>query len=174
MLALSKVRWSRIVSIKIAVFKAFFKRKCSLTAKPFTLDPIVLYIFGKLSIWEFQNSGWKSSHEASDFLWHVRNDIFHYTETLSYMSRSSKFVRHHKAWVQIGKSFLLCWITLFDPRLSKHHFSFSCGGKLSHKSCFGSRFDIDMAHSKLNLIKAAKIWLKACFEKLAVAQGKCI
>ena len=56
-LALSEVRWSRIVSTKIAVFKAFFERKCSLTAKPSTLDPIVLYIIRKLSIrafWKFR------------------------------------------------------------------------------------------------------------------------
>ena len=46
-----------------------FERKCSLTAKPSTLGPIVLYIFGKLSIRGFQISGWKS---IFNILWSVR------------------------------------------------------------------------------------------------------
>ena len=32
------------MSLKIAVFSAFFERKCSLTAKPSIFDPIVLYV----------------------------------------------------------------------------------------------------------------------------------
>ena len=46
----SEVSLSKIVSPKIAVFRPFFGRKWSLTAKPSTFDPIVLYIFGKLCI----------------------------------------------------------------------------------------------------------------------------
>ena len=46
----SEVSRSRIVNPKIAVFRPFFGRKWSLTAKPSTFDPIVLYIIGKLCI----------------------------------------------------------------------------------------------------------------------------
>ena len=38
------------VSAKIAVFTAFFERKCYFAAKLSIFDPIVLYMFGKLSI----------------------------------------------------------------------------------------------------------------------------
>ena len=50
-------------------FSAIFERKCSVTAKPSIFDPIVLYIFGKLSIWGFRKSGWNS---IFDILWVVR------------------------------------------------------------------------------------------------------
>ena len=46
----SEVSLSKIVSPKIAVFRPFFGRKWSLTAKPSNFDPIVLYIIGKLCI----------------------------------------------------------------------------------------------------------------------------
>ena len=46
----SEVSLCRICSPKIAVFRPFFGRKWSLTAKPSTFDPIVLYIIGKLCI----------------------------------------------------------------------------------------------------------------------------
>ena len=46
----SEVSRSRIVAPKIVVFRPFFGRKWSLTAKPSTFDPIVLYIIGKLCI----------------------------------------------------------------------------------------------------------------------------
>ena len=42
----SEVSLCRICSPKIAVFRPFFGRKWSLTAKPSTFDPIVLYIIG--------------------------------------------------------------------------------------------------------------------------------
>ena len=56
----SEVSLCRICSPKIAVFRPFFGRKWSLTAKPSTFDPIVLYIIGKLCIWQVWNSGGKS------------------------------------------------------------------------------------------------------------------
>ena len=59
----------RKVAAQNAVFSAFFERKCSLTAKPSIFDPIVLYIFGKLSIWRFRKSGWNS---IFDIMWSVR------------------------------------------------------------------------------------------------------
>ena len=55
-----EVGWSRTVAAQIAVFRPFFGRKWSLTAKPSTFDPIVLYIIGKLCIWRVWNSGGKS------------------------------------------------------------------------------------------------------------------
>ena len=64
----SKARWSRFVSLKKAVFSAFFERKCYLTAKP-SINLIVLYIFRKLCIWGFRKSGWNS---IFDILWSVR------------------------------------------------------------------------------------------------------
>ena len=69
MLDLSEVRWSENLAAQNAVFSAFFERKCSLTAKPSIFDPIVLYIFRKLSIWGFRKSGWNS---IFDILWVVR------------------------------------------------------------------------------------------------------
>lgn len=65
----SEVSLSKIVSPKIAVFRPFFGRKWSLTAKPSNFDPIVLYIIGKLCIWRFWNSGGKSFF---DHLWSAR------------------------------------------------------------------------------------------------------
>ena len=68
-LDLSEVRWSEKVAAQNDVFSAIFERKCSLTAKPSIFDPIVLHIFGKLSIWGFRKSGWNS---IFDILWSVR------------------------------------------------------------------------------------------------------
>ena len=72
--ALSEVSRSRIVNPKIAVFRPFFGRKWSLTAKPSTFDPIVLYIIGKLCIWRVWNSGGKS---IFDHLWSARIFVTH-------------------------------------------------------------------------------------------------
>ena len=55
----SEVGQSQIVSAKIAVFRPFFGSKWSLTAKPSTFDPIVLYIIGKLSIWHILKLWWE-------------------------------------------------------------------------------------------------------------------
>ena len=63
-LALSEVRW-----FANRCFHEFFERKCFLPIKPSIFDPIVFYIFGKLSIWPFQKWGWKS---IFDILWSVR------------------------------------------------------------------------------------------------------
>ena len=64
-----EVGWSRTVAAQIAVFRPFFGRKWSLTAKPSTFDPIVLYIIGKLCIWRVWNSGGKS---IFDHRWSAR------------------------------------------------------------------------------------------------------
>ena len=72
--ALSEVSRSRIVNPKIAVFRPFFGRKWSLTAKPSTFDPIVLYIIGKLCIWRVWNSGGKS---IFDHRWSARIFVTH-------------------------------------------------------------------------------------------------
>ena len=56
----SEVSRSRIVAPKIVVFRPFFGRKWSLTAKPSTFDPTVLYIIVKLCIWRIWNTGGKS------------------------------------------------------------------------------------------------------------------
>ena len=62
-LVLSEVILSGNVGAKIGHFKSIFERKCFLMAKPSTFDPLVFYIFGKLSISAFQISGWKSIFE---------------------------------------------------------------------------------------------------------------
>ena len=70
----SEVSLCRICSPKIAVFRPFFGRKWSLTAKPSTFDPIVLYIIGKLCIWRVWNSGGKS---IFDHRWSARIFVTH-------------------------------------------------------------------------------------------------
>ena len=59
---------------QINCFRPFFGRKWSLTAKPSTFDPIVLYIIGKLCIWQIRNAGGKS---IFDILWSARISVTH-------------------------------------------------------------------------------------------------
>ena len=63
---------SRVIMICVtpkSCFSAFFERKKTLTAKPSILDPIVLGIFEKLSIWRVTMTGWNSIFYI---LWSVR------------------------------------------------------------------------------------------------------
>ena len=65
----SKVRWSRFVSLKIAVFSALFWRKSFFWPTSTKATHPMIGIFGKLCIWGFQKSGWNS---IFDILWSVR------------------------------------------------------------------------------------------------------
>ena len=65
----SKVRWSRFVSLKIAVFSALFWRKSYFWPTSTKATHPMIGIFGKLCIWRFRKSGWNS---IFDILWSVR------------------------------------------------------------------------------------------------------
>ena len=96
-----EVGWSRTVAAQIAVFRPFFGRKWSLTAKPSTFDPIVLYIIGKLCIWRVWNSGGKS---IFDHRWSARIFVTH-TDWIATLIR---FLVLNWNWLKMPFLHLLC------------------------------------------------------------------
>ena len=101
-----EVGWSRTVAAQIAVFRPFFGRKWSLTAKPSTFDPIVLYIIGKLCIWRVWNSGGKS---IFDHRWSARIFVTHpdwIATLIRFLVLSSDKVKEVEI---LSHSLFVCW-----------------------------------------------------------------
>ena len=87
----SEVRWSGTTTAKKSVFRPLFGRKWFVSPNwPHEPPPSVIHGWKAVDLTRGTHQKYKSinsfhpSCKASDFLGHIRNDIFHYTETLSY------------------------------------------------------------------------------------------